>query len=280
MAVALALVASLMYGVSDFVGGLASRRERAVLVLVVSYPVGVALMAALLPLLPGRLDLPALAWAATAGLAGAGGVLLLYRGLAAGPMGVVAPLAALASAVVPVGFGLGFGERPPALAYPGVLLALCSVVLVSRGPDEHPAHGRVTARTVAAGLAAGACFGFYFVLLARAPASSGAWPLLISRAAASATMLAGAGVAGLLRRPASGVVPLALVAGALDAAANAAYLLAVRHGLLALVAVLVALYPAATITLATAVLRERTGRTQRLGLAIAAASVTLIALTG
>jgi drug/metabolite transporter (DMT)-like permease len=279
VSVVLALVAAVTYGVSDFVGGLASRRDRAVLVLMISYPVGILLMAALLPVVPGRLDQATLAWGTAAGLAGAAGVVLLYLGLAAGPMAVVAPLTALASAVVPVGFGIAFGERPPALAYLGVLLALLAVVLVSRGTEDgDPARARVTARSVVAALVAGAGFGLYFVLVSRAPDGSGAWPLVVSRTAASVAMLAAATAAGLLRRPASGVTLLALVAGALDAAANAAYLLAVRHGLLALVAVLIALYPAATILLATAVLRERTGPAQRVGLAVAGASVALIAL--
>jgi drug/metabolite transporter (DMT)-like permease len=292
VSVVFALVAALTYGVSDFIGGLAARRDRAVLVLVVSYPVGMVLMAALLPLAPGRLGWATLGWATGAGLAGTAGVVLLYLGLAAGPMSVVAPLAALCSAVLPLGVAVGLGERPPPLAYLGVLLGLIAVALVSRGPDGGRGRDRRSAassgaspeptgetlRTVAIALAAGAGLGLYFVLLARTPASSGMWPLLVSRLASSVAMLVAAGAVGVLRRPAPGVTPLALAAGALDAAANAAYLLAVRHGLLALVAVVVALYPAATIVLATAVLRERTGAMQRVGLAVAAASVALIAL--
>jgi drug/metabolite transporter (DMT)-like permease len=278
VAVVFALVAALTYGVSDFVGGLASRRERAVLVLVVSYPVGIVLMSALLPVLPGRLDPATLAWGTAGGAAGAAGVVLLYLGLAAGPMSVVAPLAALASALLPVGFGVATGERPAPIAYLGVLLGLLAVALVSQGAGGERPGTRLTTHVVLVGLAAGVCLGLYFVLLAQAPAGSGVWPLLVARTVASAGMVAVAARGGLLRRPARGVTGLALAAGALDSAANAAYLLAARHGLLALVGVVVALYPAATILLATAVLRERTGRTQRLGLAVAAASVTLIAL--
>src|SRR5205823_10632252 len=125
------------------------------------------------------------------------------------------------------------------------------------GPGEERAAVPVVPRTVLTALAAGTGFGLYFGLPARSPAGSGMWPLLVSRGTASVAVLAMAAAAGLVRRPAAGVVRLALVAGALDAAANTAYLVAVRHGMLALVAVLVALYPAATILLATAVLRER-----------------------
>jgi drug/metabolite transporter (DMT)-like permease len=282
VSVVLALVAALTYGVSDFVGGLATRRERALSVLLVSYPVGTACMLALLPAFGGQPDVASLGWATAAGLAGAGGVALLYVGLATGPMGVVAPLTAVASAVVPVMVGIGLGERPPPLAYLGAVLAVAAVALVSRAPGgghgDDRSHARVTVRAIELALLAGVGFGLYFVLLARTAPESGLWPLVASRLAAAVAIGAAALVVSSRPRPARGsVLRLALVAGTLDALANLAYLLAVRQGLLALVAVLVALYPAATVGLATVVLGERTGRAQRLGLLVAAGSVALIA---
>jgi drug/metabolite transporter (DMT)-like permease len=280
VSVLLALLGALAYGISDFAGGLASRRDSALRVLLTSYPVGVLLMAALLPLVPGHPDAATVAWSVAAGLAGTAGVLLLYVGLAIGPMGVVAPLTALASAIVPVTIGIVLGERPAVFAYGGVALALLGVVLVSRGPAMDPAHARVTVRVVGIALLAGVGFGLYFVLLDQAPAASGGWPLLLSRMASALVVVAlavGTRQAGRLSR---GVVRLAVLAGALDALATLAYLLAVRQGLLSLVAVVVALYPAATILLARLVLGERTGRAQRLGLAVAACSVGLIAWAG
>jgi drug/metabolite transporter (DMT)-like permease len=242
--------------------------------------VGVLLMAALLPLVPGDLSAGTVGWSAAAGLAGALGVVLLYLGLATGPMGVVAPLTAVASAVVPAAVGIGLGERPPPLAYVGVALALLAVALVSRGPGGEAGRRPVTARAVGIALLAGVGFGCYFVLLARAPESSGGWPLLVSRISSAVAVVALALATGRVGRLSAGVPRLAVAAGALDAAANLAYLLAVRQGLLSLVAVLVALYPAATILLARLVLGERTGRAQRLGLAVAAGSVALIAWSG
>jgi uncharacterized membrane protein len=284
VSVLLALAGALSYGISDFAGGLASRRQPALRVLLVSYPVGVLLMAALLPLVPGHLDVATLGWSATAGLAGAAGVVLLYLGLATGPMGVVAPLTAVASAVVPVAVGIALGERPPLLAYGGVALALLGVVLVSRGPAADPteerAHQRVTVGVVGIALLAGVGFGLYFVLLAQAPAGSGGWPLLVSRVASALVVVGLAVASGRAGRLPGGVTRLAVAAGALDALANLSYLLAVRQGLLSLVAVVVALYPAATILLARLVLGERTGTAQRLGLAVAAGSVALIAWSG
>lgn len=245
-----------------------------------SYPAGVVLMALLMPLLPGRLDAATVCWAAAAGLAGTLGVLLLYVGLAIGPMSVVAPLTAVASAVVPAATGVVLGDRPPAIAYAGVALALLAVVLVSRGPTAPDAGRRVARRTVGIAFTAGVAFGVYFVLLARAPEASGGWPLLVSRATSSVAVLAIALAAGRLGRTSRRVWPVALLAGSLDALANVGYLLAVRQGLLALVPVVVALYPAATILLARLVLGERTGGAQRVGLVVAAGSVVLIAAAG
>jgi drug/metabolite transporter (DMT)-like permease len=193
-------------------------------------------------------------------------------------MAVVAPLAAVSSAALPVAAGLALGERPPPVAYPGVALALLAVVLVSRGGRPDPAAGGRGRRAALLGLAAGAGFGGYFVLLARCGPAGGVWPLLVSRGSASVLVVVLAVATGTVARPVAGVVRLALLAGSLDTTANLLYLLAVQRGLLALVAVLVALYPATTVTLATLVLGERTGRTQRIGLAVAAASVALIAV--
>ncbi len=69
-----------------------------------------------------------------------------------------------------------------------------------------------------------------------------------------------------------------VAAGAGDMVANVLYLLAVRRGLVSLVAVIVALYPAATVLLAQVVLGERLRRIQLGGLALAAGAATLLAL--
>jgi drug/metabolite transporter (DMT)-like permease len=73
-------------------------------------------------------------------------------------------------------------------------------------------------------------------------------------------------------------LPASAAAGALDSLANFAFLLAVRRGDLAVVAVITALYPAATVLLARAILGERLGRTQLAGLGLAAVAVSLLAV--
>jgi len=288
VALVLALAAAAAYGVSDFAGGLASRRTRALTVLLVTQPVGALGLAVLMPVLRGTPDTRSLVLGAVGGLVGGVAVLLLYAGLAVGPMGVVAPLTAVCAGVVPVVAGLALGERPPPLALVGVVAALLAVVLISREPAVPGAAAQpVQLRGVLLALAAGVGFGLFFVVLDRTDPGSGLWPLLSGRVASTAmfvlvALAVAARETGRLRigLPGPGARWLAVAAGVLDVAANIAYLLAVRQGMLALVAVLVALYPAGTLLLARTVLKERQSPTQQVGLAVAGASVALIALAG
>jgi drug/metabolite transporter (DMT)-like permease len=82
---------------------------------------------------------------------------------------------------------------------------------------------------------------------------------------------AGSGVARRGTTPA-----LLTTCGLLDASANALFLVATQHGMLTLVAVLGALYPASTLLLARAVLGERLAGWQRVGVAVALTAVVLV----
>ena len=130
-AIALALAASVSWGVGDFLGGTSSRRISALAVLAVSEVAGLALalvvVAASGEPWPGEAAL----WAVGAGVAGMAGLGALYRGMAVGAIGVVAPVSA-ASAVIPVGVGLATGDRPSGLQLGGVAVALVGVALASR----------------------------------------------------------------------------------------------------------------------------------------------------
>ena len=243
MAALLALSAAVAYGVGDFLGGVAARRESATVVVLWSHLVGLAMLVALAPLLGGEPSPRALAIGAGAGLLGGAGVALFYRGLAVGAMSVVAPIAALLSAAVPVVVGLVDGERPTTAALAGIALALGAIVLVSRDTTagvKAPVPWRALALAVSAGLA----FGLFFVVISHAPDGSGIWPLC----------------------------------GVLDAAANVLFLTALDHGLMSVVAVLTALYPAGTVLLARFVLGEHLSAVQRAGLGVAGVAAVLIAL--
>lgn len=278
MATVLALLGAIVYGAADFSGGLASRRASALGVVLFGQLAGVVVLAVLLVVAPGRPDTASILWGAAAGVCGAVSLLVFYRSLATGAMSVVAPLTAVMSAIVPVVGGVVLGERPSGLALVGVVLAVAAIVLVSAEHGRLPSVALLRSRAVVGPLLAGTGFGLLFVLLSRAGADSGAWPLVGARVA-SLALLALVGLVG--RRslvPRGAPAGLVIASGAGDMGANLLFLLAARIGLLSVVGVLLALYPAATVLLALAVLRERLHLLQVAGLALATAGVVLIAL--
>jgi drug/metabolite transporter (DMT)-like permease len=187
-------------------------------------------------------------------------------------MSVVAPITAVCATVIPVLAGLAFGERPSTLALMGVAVAVLAIILVSQGSDGPSAGG---ARGVPIALASGVSIGAFLILIARA-SGNGLWPLLVSRAAATAVLI----LVALARRtaliPARPVRQTARWCGFFDASATICYALAVHPGALGIVATLISLYPATTIVLARVVLHERLRRRQMVGLAFAAGAVLLI----
>lgn len=238
--------------------------------------IGVPIMAVGLVLVDGEPSAAALGWGAAAGVSGGLGLVAFYRAMGDGPMSVVAPITALLTASVPVVAGLGFGERPPPLAWLGVGLALLAITLVTRSPGVDAP--RVARPTVLRALAAGTLFGLAFVFFSRPGDIAGMWPLLGAR-------LASIPVLGLLVAVSGGgiVVPASarrptVAAGVLDMVANVLLLEALTRGLLTLVSVVTALYPATTLVLARFVLDERVRRDQMAGLAVAAGAVVLISV--
>lgn len=279
MAVALALGGALIYGCADFCGGLATRRSGVTAVVLLGQCAGLLVLLPALALVAGTLDGVSMAWGAAAGTVGAVGLLLFYRGLAVGPMAVVAPLTAVTAAAVPVAAGVAFGERPSPLALVGVAGAVVAVALISAEGGRFPARRQLLSSGTLTALGAGLAFGLLFVFLSRSGDDSGMWPLVGARAA-SILLLAGVIVA--LRGPARverASAPLTLLAGLGDMAANVLFVLAAREGLLSITGVLFALYPAATVLLAVVVLRERLAGVQVVGLGVAMAAVTAIALS-
>lgn len=281
VALILGLGAGIVYGVADFIGGLSSRRAPLVPVLLVSQLLGTTLLLVAFPFVTeGRPSVRTLAWGAAAGIAGAGGVAFLYKGLAAGRMSVVAPITAVNAAALPVLYGLARGERPGTAALMGSIVSLVAVGLVSSsGPQGVPRRSRSLREPgVIEALCAGTFFGGFFIFLSFPPADSSLWPLAGARTASLSLFAIAALVTRTPLKTPPGSLPLIAAAGILDVAANLLYLLATREGLLSLVAVLTSLYPASTVLLARLVLQESLTRVQVLGLALAATGVTLIAL--
>jgi drug/metabolite transporter (DMT)-like permease len=275
MGILLGLVAALMYGGSDFSGGVAARRFGSLRVSVIGSAVATALawVALLVVGGPGP-SLHAVAWGLVSGLAGGAGTLVLYRGLARGQMSVVGPLSALGAAVVPVVAGVALGERPSLLAVAGVVVALPAIVLVA-------ASGSVRGKLGAGlsdGLIAGLAFGILFVGLAQAGQHAGMWPVACEQTGALLLTLAAAVKSREPLRIPVRAAGLPVLAGATGMVAALAYFYATHFSMLAVAGVLVSLYPGVTVLLARALLHERFTPAQRAGLGLATLAIIAIAL--
>lgn len=273
MAVLLALAASLAYGLSDFVGGLASRRTSAwpvAFVGALAALVGAVVLTLVTGGSPTRADLW---WGALAGVGSGAGGAFLYRGLAAGRMGVVAPISAVGAALLPVCVGVATGERPELLVWLGIAAAVPGIWLVSREPGS---SGELAAGIVD-GVLAGLGFGLLFAAMGQVPEAAGFGPLALAQAvgvvgvAATASVLRGRWI------PWHPSQAWGAAAGLLATAAAASFLLATQTGLLTIASVVTSLYPAVTIALAAALLRERIHGAQGLGLALCGLAVGLVA---
>ena len=280
MGIVLGLAAALLYGSSDFAGGVASRQLGSLRVTVIGAAVATVLAWAVLLASngPGP-SVHAVAWGLASGLAGGAGTLVLYRGLARGQMSVVGPVSAVGAAVVPVAAGVALGERPGPLVIAGVVVALPAIVLVAA--SGRPAGGRASGLLgggLPEGVAAGLAFGILFIGLAQAGRDDGLWPVASEQTGALLVTLAAVVRARpSLRVPVRAAV-LPVLAGASGMAATVAYFYATHFSLLAIAAVLVSLYPGVTVLLARVLLHERFSPAQRVGLGLCALAIAAIAV--
>jgi uncharacterized membrane protein len=248
-AVLLSLGSAVAYGLSDFVGGILSRRASAWAVATMSQGTAAVLTVALVTTNVGDFTTATLLWGILAGIGSGAGNVLIYRGLAAGRMTVVAPVSATAAAALPVLAGTVTGERPGILPMIGVLTALPAIWLVSGGRRLQDI-GRVD---MVNGLSAGAGFGLQFSALGQIPREAGLMPLAVSQVASVFAIVGAAVMFSAHSVPRDRSSRLGAVAGLLAGTATLCFQLAVL------------------------VLRERVHGAQGLGLALAATAVALIA---
>lgn len=274
MAVILALISAASYGVSDFLGGLFSKRSGPWQIATIGQSSSaLTALAAGLFVLPGSPTPADLVWGAAAGMGGGIGASFLYRGLAGAKMNVVAPLSAIGSALLPVAAGIGLGDRPPLLTALGVACAFPAIFLISRATDEDPTHRG----GVADGIIAGLGFGFLFICLGQVSSSSGMLPIAALQTVSVLTVIVTASSLKQRWKPRDPMALRALLMGPLGVSATGCFMYATHHGLLSVVSVISALYPASTVALAAIFLRERVRGWQGVGLALAVASVTMVA---
>jgi drug/metabolite transporter (DMT)-like permease len=276
-AIVIALVAACSYGVGDFLGGLGTRRSSWLPVTIYAEIIGCLPLGIATAFLSRATFGADAAWGAAAGVVGAAGIGLLYRGLGSGTMSVVAPITAVCATVLPVLAGLALGERPHMRAFIGIFIAIAAIVMISQAHDV-PVIARTTLPlrgSIVTALASGVCISGFLILMDRAK-GGGLWPLFVSRIVATATLSALALVTRRPQLPAREIRPTAAWCGVFDAGGTIGLVLALSRGTLGITATLISLYPAATLMLARVVLGERLRGRQMLGLACALAAVILI----
>ena len=274
----LALLGALSWGTGDFFGGLASRRAHVLTVLVLSQAVGLAGVAAWAVASgdspPGLGDIvPAVG----AGAAGAAGLAALYRGMAIGAMGIVAPISALSPAV-PLAVDLVRGDAPAAVQWAGIATALTGVVLLAREPGGTTTRGTGLAAGVSLALVAALGFGLFVVGLDAASDGGATWAVVVARTSSTLVALCAVLLVSVPLRPPGGLLPAIAAVGVFDTTANALVAVATTYGSAGIVAVLSALYPLTTILLARVFLSERLDRPRRVGGALALAGAALVAI--
>ncbi len=271
-ALVLAFASSVSWGVADFLGGLQARRLPLLNVLLCSQGIGLLLVGVYML---ARTESPPggdfAAWAALSGIAGAIGLAAFYRGLAVGNMGVVAPISSTA-ALIPVVVGIASGDRPSAIQYAGLMLALVGVVIASREEVSG-----ATASGAGFALLSALGFGFFFVGMDNASDADIGWAMLGNRITSFSLLLAAFAVLRPAWKASRSDAPVLATVGTLDITANALFAIASTEGLVSLVSVLGSLYPLTTVALAAVVLRERPHRVAQVGVALALGGVVLIA---
>jgi drug/metabolite transporter (DMT)-like permease len=268
------LLAAASYGLADFNGGFVSKRVNAWTVALAAQAAGALVTLVIALVAEARPSGADLAWALLAGIGNGFGTAFLYRGLAAGRMGVVAPVSGVGAALLPVIVGVSIGERPSMLVWIGIAAAFPAIWFVSREPVSTVSAG---ASGLMDGVLAGLGFGLLFVALSRVSDDAGLLPLALNQAVGGLVIIAVAVTMHQPWLPRERRAALGVISGVLGALATGLFMVASRDGNLTVTAVVVSLYPAFTVLLAALVLREHVHRAQGFGLALCAMSVVLVA---
>jgi drug/metabolite transporter (DMT)-like permease len=271
----LGLASAAAWGAGDFSGGLASKRTSVYSVVVLSQFVSLVLLVLSAVLIPeGDNSLRDIALGGIAGVCRAAGLVALYSSLARGPMGVVAPVTAVAAAIIPVIFSI-LNEGLPAMeVFVGFVIAVSAVWLISQGGQEAKIHLSDLRLPIFAGFG----FGIFFILIDQVSSNAILLPLVSARSTSILVVF----IVGMLSRnielPVLPRLPIIALAGIFDTGGNIFFALATRVGRLDISAILGSLYPAATVVLAWIILKERLATQQWIGILLALVAVILIAI--
>lgn len=296
LVVILGLAASLFYGASDFLGALSARRLTVLKASVAIYVAATAVVGVALFVTPWSFSGQALWAGSVAGAFAAVGMVTFYAALAIGPMSLLAPLISLIQTAIPVVVAAAIGQSLPPVAWIAVAIAILATMLIS--VPAGATVERISERGGLLALVSGVALGLSVVSLDNAPPASGLFPafldvgvgllviaplLVVRRLRTGDGWLQGSRGdggepdRGPDREPAGARIwAMTAIAGGLLGIGNIVLVIALHTGNLAVVAVLVSLYPLATVLLAWVVLKERISLVQFLGVTLAITAAVML----
>lgn len=300
--VVLALGSSLLYGASDFLGALTARRLTVLKASTAIYLAATVAVGIGIAVIPWTFSTQALWAGSAAGLFAVVGMVTFYAALAIGPMSLLAPLIALIQTAIPVIVAAVTGQSLGLVAWIAIGLALVATTLISAPPRSDSGSARVeriSARGAVLALISGVTLGFAVVWLDFAPDDSGLFPAFLDVAVGLLVLLPLLAVRRLRRSdgwlgeasaaesvPVAASAPvgariwtMAAASGVLLGVGNILLVVALHAGNLAVVAVLMSLYPVATVLLAWALLKERISLLQFAGVALAIVAAVMLGLS-
>ncbi|MDK2892196.1 EamA family transporter [Methanohalophilus sp.] len=275
LVVILGIAAAASWGAADFGGGVAAKRASEYIVVVIMQAVGAVLLLLFAIFLSE--NIPALNnvfWGFLAGISGSLGLIVFYRGLSRGHMGVVAPLSAVVAVILPVIHSAFYEGIPATHQIFGFLIAIVGIWLIAGTTEKTETHFD----DITLALLSGFGFGLFFIFIAQFSGDSLFWPLVIAKLAAVVLLLLFLFIKKSVSLPSSGVLPIIIVAGIFDTFGILLFTLATQIGRLDIATVTSCLYPGGTVLLAWFILKEHISPKRWAGVVLALIALMFILL--
>jgi len=275
LAITYGLASAAAWGTGDFSGGFATKRNNVYSVVLVAHLISGVLLIALALLMgepfPTRYDL---FLGVLASFFGVLGLMALYRGLASGRMGIVAPVAAVITAALPIGVSFFLEGAPTNAQLVGFTIALIAVSLLAGVGGSKV----ITSNELALAVAAGLGFALFYIVIDQVSQNAVLWPLVAGRITTITLLFFFVMLTRQWSKPTTHHLPAIALSGIFDTGGNVFFVLASQAGRLDIASVLSSLYPAMTVLLAWFILKERLMSQQWLGVMAALVALVLIAL--
>ncbi|RQD82375.1 DMT family transporter [Methanosalsum natronophilum] len=275
LAIIFGLASAISWGAGDFSGGCATKRTNVYSVVLVTQIIGIVAF----PLLAVTFDelFPPfiyLIWGAFAGFFGAAGLIALYKGLAKSKMGIVAPMAAVVSVIIPVIYSAITDGLPSTYQILGFILAFIGIwLIVSMNVDS-----KVNVKSLEYPILAGLLFGLFFISIDNFSETAIYWPLTFSRITAFILISVFLISAKAVTKPTSDVIPIIIIAAIFNTGGVTFFALASEAGRLDVATILSSLSPAITVLLACILLKEHLVSRQWIGVIAALVAIILMSL--